>query len=72
MHSIAAESIYIASRILRAMAHQEIIPSFMAKVHRGGQPFWAVGITIVVAVVLTYINLSGKQILKLYAARMLN
>lgn len=59
--SIAAESIYISSRIARAMAHQRLIPQFIAKIHSKGQPLWAVGITIVIAVMLTYINLSGKS-----------
>lgn len=58
--AIAAESIYLASRVLRTMAHQQLIPEFMAKVDNRGRPRWALGITIVVAVVLTYINLSGK------------
>lgn len=58
--AIAAESIYISSRIARALSHQGIIPQFIAKVHSYGQPLWAVGITIFVGVVLTYINLSGR------------
>lgn len=60
--SIAAESIFIASRILRTMAHQRLIHPFIAKVDGRGRPIVALGITGVVAVLLTYINLSAGGI----------
>jgi amino acid transporter len=55
--AISAESIYLASRILRTMSHKKLIPE--AKVDSKGRPRWALGITCTVAVLLTYINLSG-------------
>jgi amino acid transporter len=58
--AIAAESIYLSSRILRTMSHQKLIPEFIAKVDSRGRPRWSLGITVVVAVLLTYINLSGE------------
>lgn len=58
--AIAAESVYISSRIMRTMAHQKLIPELMAKVDSRGRPRWALGFTSIVAVVLTYLNLSGE------------
>jgi amino acid transporter len=58
--AIAVESIYIASRILRALSAQGIIPKFISRVDSKGRPRWALAITISIAVILTYINLSGK------------
>ncbi|CZR61357.1 related to amino acid transport protein GAP1 [Phialocephala subalpina] len=57
--AIAVESIYISSRVLRAMAAQGLIPSFIARVDSTGRPRWAVAITVMVAVILTYMNLSA-------------
>lgn len=57
--AIAVESIYISSRILRAMAAQGLIPAFIARVDSTGRPRWAVAITVTVAVILTYMNLSA-------------
>lgn len=56
---ISAEAVYLCSRVLRTMAHQKLIPEMWARVDSEGRPRWALAITIVVAVVLTYIQLSG-------------
>ena len=58
--AIAAESVYLSSRILRTMAHQKLIPERFAGVDSRGRPRWALGITAVVATFLTYINLNGE------------
>jgi amino acid transporter len=76
--AIAVESVYISSRILRAMSAQGLIPEFISRVDKAGRPRyaspsnsdghltltigprWALAITITVAVILTYMNLSGK------------
>lgn len=56
-----AEAIYIASRILRALSHQGLIPPFIAaKVDSRGRPIWSLIITGCVSIALTYINLSGE------------
>ncbi|OJD34602.1 aat family amino acid transporter [Diplodia corticola] len=57
--AIACESIYIASRTLRSLAAQGLIPKFMATVDARGRPRGALVVTSVVAVTLTYINLSS-------------
>ncbi|KAH9897460.1 amino acid permease [Xylariomycetidae sp. FL2044] len=56
--SIAAESIFVATRMLRAMSHQRIIPPWVAKVDSRGRPRTAIAITILAAIALTYCNLS--------------
>ncbi|KAL4942451.1 hypothetical protein BDV06DRAFT_211800 [Aspergillus oleicola] len=58
--AIALECIYLPSRILRTMALQKLIPSFIANVDEKGRPRWALSITAVVGVVLTYISLNGS------------
>ncbi|KAL4990993.1 hypothetical protein BDW68DRAFT_193637 [Aspergillus falconensis] len=58
--AIALECIYLPSCMLRTMAVQKLIPLFIAYVAEKGRPRWALLITGVVGVVLTYINLSGK------------
>lgn len=56
-----AESIYVASRIVRALSHQGLIPEILAsKVDSKGRPVWALIITGVTTITLTYINLSCK------------
>ena len=59
--AIAAESVYLASRVLRTMSHQRLIPEHLAKVDSKGRPRLALLVTSVVAVVLGYIQLSGKR-----------
>lgn len=58
--AIAVESIYISSRILRAMSSQGLIPRFISRVDAAGRPRWAVFITVTIAIILTYINLTGR------------
>lgn len=58
---IAAESVYISSRIIRTMAHQKLIPEIVARVDNKGRPRWALAITILVATFLTYIQLSCES-----------
>ncbi|KAL3474347.1 amino acid permease/ SLC12A domain-containing protein [Aspergillus californicus] len=60
--AIAAESFFIASRILQSMAHQSLIPAWVAKVDSQGRPRVSLAITSVLCVTLTYINLSGEGI----------
>ncbi|RDW85811.1 putative amino acid permease [Coleophoma crateriformis] len=60
--AIGAESIYVASRIARSMSHQRLIPAWIAKVDDQGRPRVALLITTVVAIVLTYMNLSAGGI----------
>lgn len=57
--AIALECIFLPSRILRTMALQKLLPSFIAKVDERGRPRWALTITALVAVLLTYMSLSG-------------
>lgn len=56
--SFGAESIYLSARIWRTMAHKRLIPEFMAKVDSRGRPRWALIITSLTGIVLTYLNLS--------------
>lgn len=56
--AMSAESIYLSSRVLRTMAHQRLIPEVLARVDSRGRPRWALFITGLTGVFLTYINLS--------------
>ncbi|KAJ5247958.1 hypothetical protein N7524_011918 [Penicillium chrysogenum] len=56
---LAAESIYISSRVLRSMSHQRLIPERLARVDDKGRPRLALMITSVVAVILAYIQLAS-------------
>lgn len=58
--ALGAEGIYVASRILRAMSHQRLIPAFIARVDSEGRPRWALAITTALSILLTYINLSSQ------------
>ncbi|KAL2813601.1 amino acid permease/ SLC12A domain-containing protein [Aspergillus granulosus] len=60
--AIAAESFFIASRILQSMAHQGLISSWVAKVDSHGRPRVSLAITSILCITLTYINLSGEGI----------
>lgn len=60
--SIAAESIFIASRMLRFMSHQDLIPQWFAKVDAKGRPRYSIAVTLVAAIALTYCNLSAGGI----------
>ncbi|KAJ5550278.1 hypothetical protein N7461_004976 [Penicillium sp. DV-2018c] len=57
--AISAEGIYLSSRVLRTMAHQNLIWQRLAKVDSRGRPRLALIITSVVAVVLSYIQLAA-------------
>lgn len=59
---IAAESIYLSSRILRTMAHQRLISSSerLAKVDDKGRPRIALLITCTFGLIVAYIQLAGK------------
>ncbi|KAM0205559.1 hypothetical protein ACHAPQ_011829 [Fusarium lateritium] len=57
--AISAEAVYLSSRVLRTMAHQKLVPEFIAKVDSQGRPRWALAITCGVGVILTYINLAA-------------
>ncbi|KEF57301.1 uncharacterized protein A1O9_05218 [Exophiala aquamarina CBS 119918] len=62
-----AEAIYVASRILRALSYQGLIPQLIAaKVDSRGRPVWSLIITGVVSIALTYINLSGNEVVLTY------
>ncbi|KAJ9660897.1 hypothetical protein H2198_002242 [Neophaeococcomyces mojaviensis] len=63
--AISAESVYLASRILRSMAHHQLVPERFASVDSKGRPRWALIITCSVAVILTYINLSAGGVVAL-------
>ncbi|CRL29437.1 Amino acid/polyamine transporter I [Penicillium camemberti] len=56
--AIALECIFLPSRILRTMALQKLLPAFIAKVDERGRPRWALTITALAAVLLTYMSLS--------------
>lgn len=59
--AIAAEAIYLSSRVLRTMSHQKLIPGRLARVDEKGRPRLALIITCVVALLLSYIQLSGED-----------
>ncbi|KAJ5330169.1 hypothetical protein N7452_010559 [Penicillium brevicompactum] len=57
--AIAAEAVYLSSRILRTMAHQKLIWEGLAAVDDRGRPRLALIITCLVAVVLGYIQIAA-------------
>ncbi|CAH0025814.1 unnamed protein product [Clonostachys rhizophaga] len=57
--AIAAESVYLSSRVLRSMANQKLIPERFAGVDSQGRPRWALLITSFFAILLSYIQLSA-------------
>ncbi|KAH6665846.1 AAT family amino acid transporter, variant [Plectosphaerella plurivora] len=57
--AISAESVYISSRVLRTLAHKQLLPEFLAKVDSQGRPRWAIAITCAAGAVFTYINLAA-------------
>ncbi|KAF3006960.1 hypothetical protein E8E14_004184 [Neopestalotiopsis sp. 37M] len=56
---IAAEAVYLSSRVLRTMAHQRLIPERLARVDARGRPRLALLITTTVAVILTYVQVTS-------------
>ncbi|PYH84393.1 proline-specific permease [Aspergillus uvarum CBS 121591] len=63
--AIALECIFLPSRILRTMSLQGLLPAFVARVDRKGRPRWALAITAIAGVALTYMSLSagGTEVL---------
>lgn len=59
--AIAAEAVYLSSRIMRTMAHQKLIWEGLATVDSRGRPRLALIITSLVAVVLGYIQIAGEH-----------
>ncbi|KAF2720211.1 hypothetical protein K431DRAFT_271280 [Polychaeton citri CBS 116435] len=61
--AIAAESVYLSSRVLRTMGYKRLVLEWVAKVDSKGRPRNSLLITCGFAVILTYINLSaGGQV----------
>lgn len=60
--AIGAESLYIASRMLRAMSHQRLIPAWVAKVDSRGRPRNSLLITMAFTIFMTYMNLAAGGI----------
>lgn len=60
--AIALESIYLPSRILRTMSLQGLLPARFANCDSKGRPRWALAITSVVAIVLSYMSLNSEYI----------
>ncbi|KAI8180866.1 hypothetical protein K4K51_002242 [Colletotrichum sp. SAR 10_75] len=58
--AIALESIYLPSRIIRTMAFQGLLPQVLAKCDDKGRPRWALFISAVVGVILSYLSLSSE------------
>lgn len=58
--SMSVESIYIASRVLRTMALQKLIPAFIANIDEKGRPRWAIAITTAAGLIFVYINLASE------------
>ncbi|KAI8293969.1 hypothetical protein K4K56_003403 [Colletotrichum sp. SAR 10_98] len=58
--AIALESIYLPSRIIRTMAFQGLLPQVLAKCDDKGRPRWALFISVVVGVILSYLSLSSE------------
>ncbi|KAI8265715.1 hypothetical protein K4K58_010979 [Colletotrichum sp. SAR11_239] len=59
--AIALESIYLPSRIIRTMAFQGLLPQVLAKCDDKGRPRWALFISAVVGVILSYLSLSTQN-----------
>ncbi|KAI8213063.1 hypothetical protein K4K52_006380 [Colletotrichum sp. SAR 10_76] len=57
--AIAAEAVYLSSRILRTMAHQKLLPERLAQVDNKGRPRWALLITCIAALIMSYIQLAS-------------
>ncbi|EQB47159.1 amino acid permease [Colletotrichum gloeosporioides Cg-14] len=57
--AIALESIYLPSRIIRTMAFQGLLPEVLAKCDDKGRPRWALFISAIVGVILSYLSLSS-------------
>lgn len=60
--AVAAEAVYLSSRVLRTMAHQKLIWEGLARVDDRGRPKLALIVTSLVAVLLSYIQIAGKML----------
>ncbi|OJJ01691.1 hypothetical protein ASPVEDRAFT_129724 [Aspergillus versicolor CBS 583.65] len=60
-----SESFYLASRVLRAMSHQRLIPERLARVDEMGRPRMAQLVTGVLVLTMTYVSLTagGSEVL---------
>ncbi|KAK7224896.1 hypothetical protein V2G26_012899 [Clonostachys chloroleuca] len=70
--AIAAESVYLSSRVLRSMANQKLIPERFAGVDSQGRPRWALLITSFFAILLAYIQLSAGGLVVFNWPRMIS
>jgi amino acid transporter len=57
--AIGAESMYISSRALVAMAQMNMAPKIFARVDKKGRPRWSLIVTAIFATIFTYINCSS-------------
>lgn len=59
--SLGGQSIYLASRVLRAASHQRLVPGIFAKADNQGRPVVALIVTGIFGMTISYINLSGRS-----------
>ncbi|KIX07430.1 uncharacterized protein Z518_02083 [Rhinocladiella mackenziei CBS 650.93] len=57
--AIGAESMYVSSRAMIAMATMGMFPRFLGRIDKKGRPRWALAITAAFSTVCTYINCSN-------------
>lgn len=57
--AIGAESLYVSSRVMTAMAQMNYFPKILGRVDRKGRPYWALSVTGLCSIICTYINCSG-------------
>jgi len=57
--AIGAESLYISSRALVAMAEMNMAPKIFARVDKKGRPRWSLIVSAIFATLFTYINCSS-------------
>ncbi|KAK7898018.1 hypothetical protein LTR67_004650 [Exophiala xenobiotica] len=57
--AIGAESMYVSSRAMVAMAQMGMFPRFLGNIDKKGRPRWALLVTAVFSTMFTYINCSS-------------
>ncbi|CAI7602387.1 unnamed protein product [Penicillium viridicatum] len=57
--AIGAESIYMGSRILSAMANLNMLPKALGRVDKKGRPYWGLLVTALGSTICTFINCSS-------------